>query len=176
MFGFFEIRKSILNKLRKRAYRDAYVAAHVRRWIAHQIRALRDHKGWNQGQFSKQLGKPQSVVSRLEDPSYGKMTVATLLEVAKAFDVALLIKFVDYRTFLRETSDLSTPAMAVESFDYNSLAGANAAQPFVGGTFAASETAIPPTRIGEMEEVWLPSAGVIHAMSANSLPVVRHVH
>lgn len=113
MIGLFDLRKSLPKKLKKKAYRDAYVGEHVRRWIAHQIRSLRDKKEWSQGELSRRMEKPQSVISRLEDPSYGKMTVNTLLEVASTFDVALLIKFVDYPTFLNETADLSPRAMQV---------------------------------------------------------------
>lgn len=131
MFGLFDNRKGLRGKLRRKPYRDAYVGEHVRRWIAHQIRALRDSRGWNQGEFSRRLGKPQSVVSRLEDASYGKMTINTLLEVASTLDVALLVRFVDYPTFLRQTADISTPAMQVESYSDASLSGVTYGADFV---------------------------------------------
>jgi ribosome-binding protein aMBF1 (putative translation factor) len=104
-------------KLENKDYRAAYVASHTRRWIAHQIRALREmpERNWKQGDLAKAMDRPQSVVSRLEDPSYGKMTINTLLEVAKAFDVALLVRFVDYNKFLTETRDVSESAMKVDS-------------------------------------------------------------
>lgn len=116
MFAISNIAKKLLTKLKSKAYRDAYVAEHARRGIAYQIRALRDQKGWNQGKLSNLLGKPQSVVSRLEDPSYGKVSVQTLLEVASVFDLALQIKFVSYSTFLQQTRDLTAAAMQVASF------------------------------------------------------------
>jgi hypothetical protein len=93
------------------------LAEHVRRGIAYQIRTLRDQRGWNQGAFSKQLGKPQSVVSRLEDPSYGKFTIQTLLEISRVYDVALQVRFVPYSSFLQQTRDVSTDSMKVLSFD-----------------------------------------------------------
>jgi transcriptional regulator with XRE-family HTH domain len=102
------------------------VAEHVRRGIAYQIRALRDQRGQKQGELAEELGKPQSVVSRLEDPSYGKVTVQTLLEVAAVFDVALLVRFVPFSSFLRDTRDLSSKAMEVPSFEDEA-----AAQPIV---------------------------------------------
>jgi hypothetical protein len=119
MFGKFDLRKKLWRKLGNKAYRDAYVSEQVRRWIAHQIRALREHpdRKWKQGELSDRMGKPQSVVSRLEDPTYGKMTVQTLLEVAVAFDVALIIKFVSFPRFARETADLTQSAMHVDSFN-----------------------------------------------------------
>jgi transcriptional regulator with XRE-family HTH domain len=104
-------------RLQRRAYRHAYLGEHVRRGIAYQIRALRDQRQWKQGEFSKRLNKPQSVVCRLEDPSYGKVTVQTLLEIANVFDVALEVRFVPYSSFIIRTRDVSSSAMHVLSFD-----------------------------------------------------------
>lgn len=117
MFGMLSVGKKLLDRLRKPAFRHAYTAEHVRRGVAYQIRSLRDQRGWNQGQFAKELGKPQSVVSRIEDPGYGKYTIQTLLEIASVFDVALQVRFVPYSKFLRQTRDVSTPAMRVDTFD-----------------------------------------------------------
>jgi transcriptional regulator with XRE-family HTH domain len=118
VFAIFNVGKKLFDKLRRsKSYRDSYIAEHVRRGIAYQIRALRDQRDWNQGKFSKYLGKPQSVVSRLEDPSYGKVTVQTLLEVASVFDVALQVRFVPYSLFLRATRDLSPASMHVPGFE-----------------------------------------------------------
>jgi transcriptional regulator with XRE-family HTH domain len=117
VFGILSIGRKLLDKLLKRSYRQAYVAEHVRRGVAYQIRALRDQRGLKQGELAKHLGKPQSVVSRLEDPGYGKVTVQTLLEVAAVFDVALLVRFVPFSSFLRDTRDVSPKAMEVPSFE-----------------------------------------------------------
>ena len=47
VFATSKVAKALLQKLRQKNYRDAYVAEHVRRGIAHQIRALRDQRKWN---------------------------------------------------------------------------------------------------------------------------------
>jgi transcriptional regulator with XRE-family HTH domain len=108
--------EKLLLKLRKKPYREAYVGETVRRWMAHQIRAIRESRNWNQGVFAKKLGKPQSVLSRIEDPSYGKLSVQTLLEIAAAFDVALLIRFVSFPAFVAATRNLTTGDMCVDEF------------------------------------------------------------
>src|SRR3954462_6877822 len=108
VFAIFNLGKKLLAKLQRKSYRTAYVAEHVRRGIAYQIRALRDQRGWKQGELSERLKKPQSVVCRLEDPSYGKVSVQTLLEVAASFDVALQVRFVPFSTFLAQTRDLTS--------------------------------------------------------------------
>jgi hypothetical protein len=116
VFAIFEVGKRLWQRLQKKAYRQAYLSEHVRRGIAYQIRALRDQRDWKQGTFAKHLGKPQSVVCRLEDPDYGKMTIQTLLEVANVFDVALQVRFVPFSTFIRNTRDVSATSMEVLEF------------------------------------------------------------
>jgi transcriptional regulator with XRE-family HTH domain len=116
VFVSSSIGRKLLAKLQRPLYRHAYLAEHVRRGIAYQIRALRDQRGWNQGKFSGLLGKPQSVVCRLEDPSYGKFTVQTLLEIANVYDVALEVRFVSYSLFLQHTRDVSAISMYVPEF------------------------------------------------------------
>lgn len=123
MFSISSFSKKLVEKLRRKPYRDAYVSEHVRRGISAQIRAMRDQRGWSQGKLSELLGKPQSVVSRLEDPNYGKVTVQTLLEVASTLDVALSIRFVSFPTFITQTRDLTSASMRVDSFDIDAMAG-----------------------------------------------------
>jgi hypothetical protein len=38
----------------------------------------------------------QNAISRLENPNYGKATLTTLRRVARAFDVALIVRFVPF--------------------------------------------------------------------------------
>lgn len=109
--------RRVLTKLLSKKYRDAYVAENVRMGIAYQIRAMREQRNsMSQKALGDLLGKPQSVVSRLEDPGYGKLTLQTLLEVAAAFDVALLVQFVTHGDFLQRMSDVSPLALQTASF------------------------------------------------------------
>jgi len=117
--------KRTLQKLSNKRYRVAFVGARVRNWIAYQIRTIREQRGLSQVEFAKEIGKPQSVISRLEDPNYGKLSVQTLLEVAAAFNVALLVKFVDFASFLRATGDASESGMQVADFDEAIAAGSD---------------------------------------------------
>ncbi len=108
--------KKLIAKLKDKAYRDSYVASHVSIGIPYQIKALREQRNWTQQQLGQKAGKPQNVISRLEDPTYGKQTLATLLKLAVAFDVALLVKFVPYSEFLEAVSDVSPAGLRVSSF------------------------------------------------------------
>jgi transcriptional regulator with XRE-family HTH domain len=113
--------RKLYERLLRKPYRDAYVAEHVQTGISYQSRALRAQRGWAQKRLADVMGKPQSVVSRLENPDYGKLSVSTLLEVAAAYDVALVIQFVSFPEFLRRTRDVSPESMYAESFDEKQL-------------------------------------------------------
>lgn len=106
----------MLRELRGKEYREGYVEGHVRGGIAHQIRALREARGWSQGELARRAGKPQSVINRLENPEYGKFSISTLLELASTFDVALMVRFVSFGEMVNRYSDLSPDALNVTSF------------------------------------------------------------
>lgn len=94
------MKQTKLAKLRRPSYRNGYVKAHLTQGLAFQIRALRKSRGLTQGELAKKLELGgQSAVARLEDPSYGRMSLQTLLKVGEFFDVALMAKFVTYSRF-----------------------------------------------------------------------------
>src|SRR6266550_312428 len=72
---------NLVEKFRSKRYRHSYVTAHTRRFLARQMRKLRGDK--SQSEFGDLIGKQQTVVSRLEDASYGKWTLQTLLTLPK---------------------------------------------------------------------------------------------
>jgi transcriptional regulator with XRE-family HTH domain len=76
---------------------------------------MREEREWTQGKLGEISGKPRNVISRLENPNYGALTLKTLLEMASAFEVALLVRFVPFSRLLREYSDTSTSALSASS-------------------------------------------------------------
>lgn len=108
-------------KLTNKEYRDIYMDEQIRSWIARQIRVLREQRGWSQKELAERAGKPQSVISRLEDPDYGKVSLQTLLEMRSAFDVGLCVRFVDFGSAISASRELSTGAIEVPSFDLSQL-------------------------------------------------------
>lgn len=106
----------------KRGFRHKYQGAQNGTKIVRQIRAIRRQRGWSQAQFADRLGKPASNVSqRLENLDYSGFSLKTLLEVAEAFDVGLIVEFVPYEEFVRRTSDLSSASLEVDEFDEHEL-------------------------------------------------------
>jgi transcriptional regulator with XRE-family HTH domain len=115
------ISKRFADELAEKEMRHAYLSAQTRTKLINQIRAIRNERGWSQGQFAEILGKPQSNVSRLENREYGSFTLNTLFELASAFDVGLIVEFVPYENFLLHTRDLSTENLQVSRFSRRAL-------------------------------------------------------
>lgn len=111
----------LAHDLEDREFRHGYMARHIRAFLAAQIRALRGKK--SQTEFGEEIGKPQSVVSRLENESYGKVSVSTLIDIAQKLDVGLIIRFVDFPTFLRYSNDVSEEALAPAQYNSAAIRG-----------------------------------------------------
>lgn len=103
------------NPFDRRGFRTIYMANRAKGFVADQIRALRGDR--SQRAFGELIGKPQSVVSRLENEEYGKLTLQTLLDIAEKLDIALEVRFVDYPTFIRGLRDLSSRTTAPAGYD-----------------------------------------------------------
>lgn len=115
----------LVHELTDKEFRHEYMMDKVRSYIAFQIRALREQRRWNQGDLAKAAGKTQSVISRLEDPDYGKLSLQSCLELAVAYDLPLLVQFVEWDDWLARMSNMSPSALRKRSFDANRLIEAN---------------------------------------------------
>lgn len=118
---------SLLEELKdSKEYRAAFVAAHVGDEIALQLRALREERSWDQKELAARLGKTsaQPMISRYESADYGRYSVATLLELANAFDVGLIVKFAPFSEMVRNDSEMYDSSLSVPSFNDELEAGA----------------------------------------------------
>src|SRR5690348_10904322 len=95
--------ENLLSELNDVNYRRAYVEAHAKDTIAFQLRRMRLANEWEQKDVAAELGnsKLQPMISRYENPDYGRYSVTTLLDLATAFDVALVVRFVKFSELLR---------------------------------------------------------------------------
>lgn len=96
--------KTFLSLQNARA-REAYIHSELTNGLAHQIRIIRQQRGWTQKQLAEKLSTTQTTVSRLEDPSYGRYSVRSLLALGNIFEVALFVRFLPFSKFLPTTWD-----------------------------------------------------------------------
>jgi transcriptional regulator with XRE-family HTH domain len=109
----------LMEDLKDKKQRDAFVSSHINTGIPFQIRALRDQRGWSQNELGEQIPEKamtQENISRLEDPNYSKFTLTTLKRLASAFDVALMVRFVPFSELINWEINLSTESLIVTSF------------------------------------------------------------
>lgn len=104
-------------RLKNKKARDAFVEAELVNGIANQIRVLRQQREWTQKDLAEKIGTTQGVVSRLEDPSYGRYSIKTLLNLASIFDVAFLTRFVPFSQAVAVTWDTQRQNLEADSFD-----------------------------------------------------------
>lgn len=119
---------------RSKKYREAFVAAQLKRGIPSQIRVLRRQRGWSQADLAKAAGLTQGAMSRAEDPDYGNLTLNNVLKIASGLDVGFMGRFVTFSELARWQASLSEEALQVPSFAEDSI---GVAQQAVTGIFDA---------------------------------------
>lgn len=108
----------MFQKLKDRRYRKAFIAAQVRRIIPMQLRALRDSRGMTQQRLARKAHTTQTVISRIEKGGGGRnLTIKSLLNLADALDVALVIRFEPIDQYMTWVENLSAQAIAPQASD-----------------------------------------------------------
>lgn len=97
-------------------YRHAYAQDFLDMTLARQIRALRKARGWNQKQLADLLGTQQSRISEIEDEEYGALSIATLKDLARVFDVYLNVRFTSFSEMLTQVDRTSMADLVVPSY------------------------------------------------------------
>ena len=109
-------RREFLETIKDEEYRHEFAAENPGVALAFQINLIREARGWTQEELAKRCDKAQETISRLEDPDYGRYTLKTLKQLAKAFDVALLVRFVSFGELAEWTVNLDSKRLTPPSY------------------------------------------------------------
>lgn len=94
-------REQLTNLLRDPEFRHAFVADYVQEVLAAQIRAIRESREWRQEDLGRAAGgMTQPQVARLENPDYSGATIKSVIRLAQAFDLGLVVKLVPLSDFV----------------------------------------------------------------------------
>jgi transcriptional regulator with XRE-family HTH domain len=112
-------RELLKKRLKDKEHRDAFVSAYTDETIPFQIRAMREQKdrNWTQEDLATRAGMKQERISTLENPNYGSYSLRILKQLATAFDVALMVRFVPFSELAEWKLNLSSESLEVQSFD-----------------------------------------------------------
>lgn len=115
--------KGFVRQLSDTEVRREFVADQVRARIALLIRSLREQpdRNWTQSELGERAGKPQNVISRFEDPNYGKMSLQSLLDIAAAFDLPVWIDMPSWEDWLELTANVLDLTSQRAGFDPDRL-------------------------------------------------------
>ena len=83
-----------------RRYRDAYIRAKANVNIPSQVRALRLRLGMTQKDLARDAEMKQPRISAMERPGATQFNLETLIRLASAFKVGLVVKFASFSEML----------------------------------------------------------------------------
>lgn len=106
----------LIEELKNKEYRDAFVSSNVDVGVAFQIRALRKQRNWTQTKLADVTKKKQKTISDLENPS-NSPSISTLKKIAAAFEVGLEVRFVPFGDMIKWDLNLSAGSLEVPSFE-----------------------------------------------------------
>lgn len=110
-------KQKLIEELKDKRYRDAFISAHIDTGIPFQIRAIRKQRKWTQKELADHAGMLQERISVAENPNYSRFNLKTLKKIASAFDVALIVRYVPFSELVKWELDLSPESLQAVSFN-----------------------------------------------------------
>ncbi len=108
-------KEALVEELKDKESRDAYMSESIDVGLAFQIRALREQREWSQTVLAEKANMHQERISALENPSRSP-TLSTLKKLASAFDVGLIVRFVPFSEIVKWEFELSPKSLKVPGF------------------------------------------------------------
>lgn len=88
-----------IKRLKNKELRNKFLADQMKIGLRYQLRSLRDSQGLTQKDLADLIGTKQSVISRLERNA-ARVSIPTLLEIAEALDVGVVVRFESIDTII----------------------------------------------------------------------------
>lgn len=106
------INLELLSELETPEYHDYFVASQLNKGFSFQMRALRAKQDLTQKGLAELAGTKQSVISRIETNGVTNLSVKSLLKLASAFNLGLVLRFVSLEHLLDWTNPISLEELA----------------------------------------------------------------
>jgi transcriptional regulator with XRE-family HTH domain len=114
-------KSQLIDKLKTRNNsRQAYTRAKLSVNIPSQIRALRRKREMTQGMLAHESDMKQSRISAMERPGTVTFNIETLIRLAAAFKVGLIVKFAPFSEMLNWENSFSQDSFDVSAIDQDS--------------------------------------------------------
>jgi predicted XRE-type DNA-binding protein len=97
-------------------YRHSYAEECLNTMVATQIKVLREQRAMTQTALAEKADMRQPRLSVMEDAGYSSWSINTLKRLAKAFDLALSVKFEAFSDVILDFEELSPETLARPSF------------------------------------------------------------
>lgn len=93
--------QQLARDLHGKDFRDAHLEASLAWAIRTQVRLIREDRGWTQRELAEKSGVSYAAINRLENLSVPfSVNIGTLLDIAEAFDCALVVRFESWSNYL----------------------------------------------------------------------------
>lgn len=109
------------NRFKGYEYRHSYIESFLNSLISAQIRSIRERENLSQQELAEKIGTTQPAVSRIENPDYSRWSINTLRKLARAFDMALSIKFISFGDSLNDIEGFGEDRLLRPSFHQDSV-------------------------------------------------------
>ena len=107
----------LVERFRTPGYRHAYAESFLDSFIATQIKALREQRQLSQTVLAEMASMRQSQISKLEDVNNNSWKISTLAKVARAFDLALVVRFESFGNLLPEVERFGRASLERPKFE-----------------------------------------------------------
>jgi transcriptional regulator with XRE-family HTH domain len=111
-----ELVEKLRSEFQDEEYRNSYAEECVNTMIATQIKILREERNMTQSSLAQKAEMAQPRLSVMESADYSNWSVNTLKRLARAFDLALSVKFEAFSEVIMDFEEMSKESLSRPSF------------------------------------------------------------